>query len=374
MSRDYRRVKKNYSFFIQRPIIVTDGQGGGGTVDATRMRRTYYSTRLGGSVFIIPVVEESVGSVPVVSAVNYPRIDIAGGGQRVVVTVDSSTGCTAISAGGVAFTSFAIDNATHVSGIPGAHAAGVVDVIVTNATGTSTGGTGLIEYWSPLQITGITRYFDSNKSVTDAGAGAVSQWVDQTVNADTQVQAVGANRPIQTADVFGTGCPSIKFTPEQWVAGSGESAITPFSMFAIVKYTSSDATATDTVLNPSLTILGGSGWSDFGMSAGAIAYKSFDVAEESWGTNCNDGNSHLVGMTSDATPTRKGYKDGAEVGSPSALGGVAAAYWDHIGDGYGNVDGFDGDIGAIITLGATVISVGDLANLTGWAQQRFGTP
>lgn len=89
------------------------------------------------------------GSVPVVSAVSYDVVDTAGGGQRVVVTVNSSTGCTAIAAGGVAFTSFAIDDGTHVSGIPGAHAAGVVDVVVTNATGPSTTGTGLIEYWSP---------------------------------------------------------------------------------------------------------------------------------------------------------------------------------------------------------------------------------
>lgn len=321
----------------------------------------------------LPVVAEGAVSVPVVSAVNYPRVDIAGGGQRVVVTVDSSVECSAISAGGVAFTSFAIDDATHVSGVPGAHAAGVVDVVVTNSIGNSTTGTGLITYWSPLQITGVTRYFDSSKSVTDAGAGAVSSWVDQTVNADAATQAVGANRPILTSNAFGT-MPSIRFSPQQWLTATGEMAISPFSYFAVVKYTSSDSTVAEPVYNPALTIIGGSGgWSNFGMSAGAIVYNSYDVAPETWGSNCNDGVAHLVGVTSDATPSRQGYKDGAAVGAASTLGGVASAYWDQLGVGFNNVDGFDGDIGAVISLDGAVISAPDLAALTEWSQQRFGS-
>ncbi len=86
-------------------------------------------------------------SVPVVVSITPNLVDVSGGTARKVVEVDNSTGCTGITAGGVAFTSFAIDDITHVSGIPGAHAAGSVDVVVTNGGGPSTTGTGLLEYW-----------------------------------------------------------------------------------------------------------------------------------------------------------------------------------------------------------------------------------
>lgn len=90
------------------------------------------------------------GAVPIVSAITnnigYPA---GGGTTRRVITVNDSTGCTGATLGGVAMTSFLVDDATHVSGIPGAHAAGVVDVVVTNASGPSTTGTGLYEYWDP---------------------------------------------------------------------------------------------------------------------------------------------------------------------------------------------------------------------------------
>lgn len=309
---------------------------------------------------------------PTVSAVSYGVVDTAGAGQRIVVTVSDSTGATGITAGGVAFTSFAIDDATHVSGIPGAHAAGVVDVVVLTPVGNGI-GVGLIEYWDPSEITGATRYWDSSKNVTDAGGGEVSSWIDG-IAADDGTQAVSINRPILTASVFDT-MPSIKFTPEQWLTlSAGEGPISPFSYFIVMKTTSTDATPSDITFNVATTFLGGSGWSGFGMSNGTIAYKSFDVAEEAWGSGINDGNAHLIGMTSDATPTRQGYLDGSATGTPTALAGSADSYYDHIGNGLANVDGFDGDVGAFISLGGTVISGGDLTKLNAWSQQRFGTP
>lgn len=312
-------------------------------------------------------------AVTTVTAVSHGIVDTAGGGNRVVVTVGDSTGCTAISAGGVPFTSFAIDNATSVSGIPGANAAGVVDVAVTNAVGDGI-GVGLIEYWDPSAITGVTRYFDSSKNVTDAGGGEVTSWID-VIAANDSTQETSANRPILTASIFGA-MPSIKFTPEQWLnsSGGGEGPSSTFSYFIVMKTVSSDATATDSTYNVPLTILGGSGWNVFGVSGGAVVYKSYDVALETWGSGVNDGAAHIIGMTSDATPSRQGYIDGSTAGSASTLGGTADSYYDHIGNGYLNVDGFDGDIGAFISLGGTVISGGDLTKLNSWSKQRFGTP
>lgn len=73
----------------------------------------------------------------VVSAIS-PNTGSAAGGTSVSITVDSSTGATGATVGGVALTSFAIADATHVTGTTGAHAAGAVDVTVTNAEGTGT--------------------------------------------------------------------------------------------------------------------------------------------------------------------------------------------------------------------------------------------
>ena len=135
------------------------------------------------------------GSVPVVTAVSYGVVSTAGGGSRVVVTVNSSTGCTGITAGAVAFTSFTIDDATHVSGIPGAHAAGVVNVVVTNATGPSTTGTGLIEYWHPTQL--------SPKVHASAGGYVLGTWTDTRSLANNLVQATAGLRPAVGATLGG---------------------------------------------------------------------------------------------------------------------------------------------------------------------------
>lgn len=138
----------------------------------------------------------SGGSVPVVSAVSYDIVDTSGGGQRVVVTVNSSTGCTAISAGGVAFTSFAIDDATHVSGIPGARAAGTVDVVVTNATGPSTTGTNLIEYFTPLSLTPTCALMSGSYAVVGTqGVDAIGTWTDSSGNANHAVSIDGISAP-----------------------------------------------------------------------------------------------------------------------------------------------------------------------------------
>lgn len=87
-----------------------------------------------------------------VLGINHDVIDVAGGGQRVVVEVSSSAGCTGITIGGVACSDFMIDDATHVSGVPSAHASGVVDVVVMSDDGPSTRGIGLVEYWSPPAV------------------------------------------------------------------------------------------------------------------------------------------------------------------------------------------------------------------------------
>ncbi len=323
------------------------------------------------------------GSVPVVSAVSYGVVDTAGGGQRVVVTVDDSTGATGIKSdtggGEVAWTSFSIVNGTTVKGIPGAHAAGTVDVVVTNATGDSTTGTGLIEYWTPAQITGIDAYLDSNKGVTDAGAGAVSQWDDQSSNAYAFAQGTGANRPVQTAAVFGT-LPSINFTPQEFVRHTGRIILASgLSMFWVGKWASGDTAEGQAGVNSPLTIVSdfaGNEAMNVGASGGALAVGMYDGAwaVKTKGSGLNDGTTRLVGWTVDpASVTHKAYSGVTQVGTTGTTGGTYAAVtgYDCIGCGFNTDDGWDGDVGAVIVVSG-VISGADLTKTHKWAQQRFG--
>ncbi|MFO0745059.1 MAG: hypothetical protein U1F43_05190 [Myxococcota bacterium] len=101
-----------------------------------------------------------------VARVDPPLADPDGGGRRVVIRVDDASGALGATLGGVALDAFAIDDATHVSGIPGPHAAGVVDVAVTTAAGPSTGGEGRFEYWSPRQIEHLDSYLDAGKGMS----------------------------------------------------------------------------------------------------------------------------------------------------------------------------------------------------------------
>lgn len=309
-----------------------------------------------------------IGNATVLSVL--PNVgDTDGGGGRVVVEVDSSSGATTITAGGVAFTDFAIDDGTHVSGVPGAHASGVVDVVVTNGAGDSTGGESLFEYWTPLQLTGILRYLDSGKGVTHL-LGAISDWADQT---GTEVYSAG-DSPTLVANSFGT-VPGVLHTPTNHLDGNagGVPAQNPYSMFAVVKTTATAdyTTATTPTFNPGQSIWGGAGWSDFGIDGDKVALKVYDVALQSFGSGINNGNPHLIGITGDATPTLYGYIGATQVGGPSSLGGTPNVYFDRTG-GYGGVDGMDGLLGACIILGQ-VIDPGELIKLHSWSMQRFGT-
>lgn len=80
------------------------------------------------------------------------------GGTAVSIEVNDSTGATGASVGGVPLTSFTIIDGTHVGGDTGAHAAGAVDVIVTNGGGDSAPLVGAYTYVVPVAppvITGI---------------------------------------------------------------------------------------------------------------------------------------------------------------------------------------------------------------------------
>ena len=81
---------------------------------------------------------------PTVTAIS-PDSGSTEGGESVTITGTNFTGATAVTIGGVAATSVVIANNTNLTAITPAHAAGVVDVVVTTPGGSGT-GTNLYTY------------------------------------------------------------------------------------------------------------------------------------------------------------------------------------------------------------------------------------
>ena len=76
------------------------------------------------------------------------------GGTAVTITGTNFTGATAVTFGGTAATGVTVVNATTITAVTPAHAAGVVDVAVTTPGGTGT-GSGLYTYVAPPTVTAI---------------------------------------------------------------------------------------------------------------------------------------------------------------------------------------------------------------------------
>jgi hypothetical protein len=315
-------------------------------------------------------------SPPVLASMNYTVIDTAGGGQRIVFAVDSSAGCVSAEiAGGSALTSFAIDDATHVSGIAPAHAAGAVSFTVTNGAGASNALAGS-KYWDPSLVTGIHTWLDSNRGVTDAGAGAVSAWLDGS-NARNFVQGSGALRPTQTAAQFGS-LPGIVFAPQQNVRLAAPVIIVGLSVFVVAKWTSTDSTATRGDVLP-LNAVGDitNASMAFGASAGEVASLKLNsggnpVATTSSGAALNDGAAHHVGAVT-TTTTCKLYSGGSQLGATDSTGGgiYATTTFDGIGNSYTQSDGWAGNQAEVVVV-TGVITAPDYADLYQHARQRWG--
>ena len=300
--------------------------------------------------------------------------DTAGGGGRVVVTVADTTGVSVVTLGGVPLTELVVEDATHVSGVPGPHAAGVVDVALDGSTACA----GAFEYWTPAQIVGVDTYLDADKGI--AGDGPVPTWTDQGPNARAFVQADGDRQPVRIAGAFGS-LPSVRFTPNQFVK-LAEAALVEggSSIFAVARWTATTdvSPAPGNPGNVPLTIVGDgtNGYGAFGAKGGEIESNHYvgGAVLVNGGEALNDGVARLVGATYDTTVTTRIYVGNAQQGedhTSAALVGLNT--YDSIGAGYPGADGWDGELGAVVIV-VGVIPVEDRTKLDLWAQQRWGTP
>lgn len=162
-------------------------------------------------------------SAPTITAI-APARGTTAGGTPVTITGTDFTGATAVSIGGVPATTFTVLSATSISATTGAHAAGIVDVVVTTPNGTGTGA-GLFTYvapvapnvtaispssgptsgGTPVTITGTA--FIGATSVTIGGVAAPFTVVNaSTINATTGPRSAGAvDVAVTTPGGTGTG-------------------------------------------------------------------------------------------------------------------------------------------------------------------------
>jgi hypothetical protein len=147
------------------------------------------------------------------------------GGTPVTVTGTSFSGATAVIIGGLAATGITIVNATTITAVTAAHAAGAVDIVVTTPGGTGTGrglytylfgptvtavspGSGAIAGGTAVTITGTSLSGASAIAIGGIAAGGITVVNATTVTAVTPAHAVG------TVDVVVT-------TPGGVATGSG---------------------------------------------------------------------------------------------------------------------------------------------------------
>jgi len=314
-----------------------------------------------------------------VLAVAPPLADSDGGGGRVVIAVDRSAGAMGATLGGVPVSAFAIDDATHVSGVPGAHVAGVVDVVVTGGETASTGGAGRFEYWTPAQIAELDVYLDAGRGVSE-DAGRVVAWHDQGPNRRVFEQANPALRPKSGAAVHFEAGQFVRLAaPVEHPAG--------VSVFAIAAWsaTTADVAGQANGANVPLTIVGDmtSGYGAFGAAGGAVVSNHYvgGPVYTARGEALNDGQLRLIGATWDAQVVARIFLGNIQIGldgNSAALAGANAL--DAIGAGIGRTgsgdasgDAFEGDLATVVIVSGE-ITVADRTRLDHWATQRWGTP
>ncbi len=134
--------------------------------------------------------------------------DPAGGGlTRTVTGTGFNAGVSGVTAGGTACTSVVVVNDTTLTCIMPAHAAGLVDIVVTGPGGSGTLTNGY-EFFAP-SATNQTLRLKSTAGVTES-SGAVSQWNDQSGAGRNFTQSTEANKPTYSATSF-NGRPGITF-------------------------------------------------------------------------------------------------------------------------------------------------------------------
>ena len=184
---------------------------GTGTVDITVITPGGTSAAVTGDRFTYVAA-----GIPIVNSIS-PTTGSAAGGTTVTITGTNLGGTTGVTFGGTPGTTVTNISATSVSAVSPAHAAGAVDVLVTNGTGTSPTGPGDVFTYPPVPtVTSITPSAGvaaGGTTVTITGTGlAGTTVVDFGAAPDTAVTNVNATTVTAHSPVHAVGTVDITVT------------------------------------------------------------------------------------------------------------------------------------------------------------------
>ena len=192
-------------------------------------------------VLLIALGATAVGSAPALAQAPTvtgvaPSGGPVAGGTAVTITGTNLTGATSVTFGGTAATAVVVINATTITATTPAHAAGLVDVVVTTPAGAGT-GTGLYTFAAAPTVTGVApsggpiaggtavtitgTNLTGATSVTFDGTAAISVAVVNatTITATTPAHAAGPWISLSPPGGSGTGTGLYTFAAPPTVTG-----------------------------------------------------------------------------------------------------------------------------------------------------------
>lgn len=176
-------------------------------VDKNRFRKTYVNLKV--SKRFIKTYPDVIAPphlagppwgdsvAPIISSINYSQGDVAGAGQSIVITGDNLTSTSSVKFGTTPATIISKSALAVTVTLP-AHAAGTVDVSVTNAVGTTTSA-GAFEFWSPTQLSPKIWCRSPNYSISGSGTftddGSLSDDFVEATNYPSAGTSIGSVSP-----------------------------------------------------------------------------------------------------------------------------------------------------------------------------------
>lgn len=318
-----------------------------------------------------------VGAAPTVSSLNYTLGDPSGGNEYIVITGTDLSTVTSVTFGGASATiNSASPTSVNVTLPP--HAAGVVDVVVTNPTGSYTAVAGF-EYWSPAQIA-ASGWWRSNYSGTtgwsanaSAGAsGANGVLSPASVNSPPAGAGVGVGGHVPAAfdgaGLFYTYHPTLNMDSFATVVAG---ACTEYCFIELLKINTLVAPVGAAYDEPSgFTDNGSSSGSSF-TSNGARVWHYDGGFKTTPAIPVSSGQYFLLQRKYDGTNLSARVGGGSWQSTPAGVLLSAASLNPRVGINYSYVKRLDGSVMEVI-LSKTVISDSTLDKIRLYCNQRYG--
>ncbi len=167
--------------------------------------------------------------------------------------------------------------------------------------------------WTPLALGGTLNGWYDEREQTDAGAGALSAWGDQSTANNDMAQVTGGNRPLIGATINGLSSPT--FATNDFVSDGISSAFIAAQaahVFAVVKPSAITRVGTAAGWFAGHTILGDAGGS--GGNWGLVFYEELGVDYAAMGVFTSaSGKSARTAATVGSAVLLEGWYDGANV-------------------------------------------------------------